>query len=176
MPYRLDPDDNRCVQVQQGGSWQRVEGGCHSSRDEAVDHLQALEANVTKQRQRILKVDEHEHLVFGFFNVSMRADGELLEDLHGDLIEPGELEKAAYEFVLDYREGGAMHKGTSKATLVESFVVTPEKLEKMGLPRDAIPPGWWGGFKVHDDDVFAKVLSGEYSMFSIEGEAARVEV
>ena len=34
--------------------------------------------------------------------------------------------------------------------------------------------GWWIGFKVTDDDVWAKVKDGTYPMFSIEGEAVRV--
>lgn len=126
--------------------------------------------------QHITKVDDDQRLVFGWFNISVRKDGKLVQDLHQDMIEPHVLEDAAYGFVLDYRQGGEMHVGKSKATLVESMVVTPEKLEAMGLPRDALPTGWWGGFKVHDDEVFAKVKSGEYAMFSIEGVAEREEV
>lgn len=39
-----------------------------------------------------------------------------------------------------------------------------------------MPVGWWIGFRVTDDDVWEKVKSGEYSMFSIGGTAIREEV
>lgn len=125
---------------------------------------------------KITKIDEDQRLVFGFFSVSVRKDGQLLKDLHDDIIEPAELEKAAYDFVLQSREGGTMHRGAVKATLVESMVFTPEKMELMGLAKDALPTRWWGGFKIHDDETFQKVKKGEYRMFSIEGTAQRVEV
>lgn len=44
----------------------------------------------------------------------------------------------------------------------------------MGIPEGTVPTGWWIGFKVTDDDVWAKVKDGTYPMFSIEGEAVRV--
>lgn len=126
--------------------------------------------------QPIVKIDEEQQLVFGYFNVSKNKDGELMVDLQGDIITPDMLEKAAYDFVLESREGGNMHEGDAVATLVESMVFTPEKLEKMGLAPDAVPARWWGGFKIHDPDVFEQVKKGELSMFSIQGEAIRVEV
>lgn len=47
MPYRLDPDNPRCVQVEnEEGSWERVEGGCQESREEAEEQLAALRINV----------------------------------------------------------------------------------------------------------------------------------
>lgn len=46
----------------------------------------------------------------------------------------------------------------------------------LGIPEGTLPVGWWIGFKVLDEDVWEKVKSGEYPMFSIEGEAERVEV
>jgi hypothetical protein len=59
--------------------------------------------------------------------------------------------------------------------LVESFVVTPEKLAAMGLEQGTAPQGaWWTGFKF-DDESFAKVRAGDRTMFSIKGEAQRVE-
>ena len=46
----------------------------------------------------------------------------------------------------------------------------------MGIPVGTIPVGWWIGFLVTDEDVWEKVKDGTYTMFSIEGEAERVEV
>ena len=80
---------------------------------------------VQKGRFKITKSDDDKMLAFGWANVSITADGELIEDYQEDIIEPEELESAAYKFAELYRE---------------------------------------------------KVKSGEYPMFSIEGEAERVEV
>ena len=94
----------------------------------------------------------------------------------GRRIESDELEHAAYEFVMLYREGGEMHERGGAATLVESVVFTEEKMEAMGIPAGTLPVGWWIGFKVLDEDVWEKVKDGTYPMFSIEGEAERVKV
>ena len=42
--------------------------------------------------------------------MAIRADGEEIEDWQEDIIEPEELENAAYQYVLLYREGGEMHE------------------------------------------------------------------
>lgn len=124
----------------------------------------------------IQKVDEDRQLVFGWANVAIRKDGQEVVDSQGDSIGPDDLEDAAYLFNLSFRKSGEMHRGDSKGDLVESFVVTPAKLKALGLDGDALPLGWWVGFKVHDKDVFAKVKAGDYRMFSIQGKAKRVDV
>ena len=123
----------------------------------------------------IAKPDD-KHLAFGWANVAIRADGEEIEDWQEDIIEPEELENAAYQYVLLYREGGEMHERGGAAVLVESVVFTEEKMQAMGIPAGTLPIGWWIGFKVTDKDVWEKVKDGTYPMFSIEGEAERVEV
>lgn len=132
--------------------------------------------NVIKSRFRIMKSDDKKMLAFGWANVSMRVDGELIEDWQADIIEPEELENAAYEYVLLYREGGEMHERGGVAVLIESVVFTEEKMQAMGIPAGTLPVGWWIGFKITDKDVWEKVKNGTYQMFSIEGEAERVEV
>ena len=136
----------------------------------------ARESPVKKRMFKITTRDDEQMLVFGWANVSIRSDGELIEDWQEDIVEPGELERAAYEFVQFYREGGEMHERGGVATLVESVVFTEEKQRAMGIPEGTLPIGWWIGFKVLDADVWEKVKDGTYSMFSIEGEAERVEV
>ena len=123
----------------------------------------------------ISKVDDSQNLVFGWANISVAKDGEQLTDLHDDQIDIAELEQAAYEFNLHFRETGVNHQGDAVGRVVESFVVTPEKLEKMGLPDDSLPMGWWFGVYVEDDATFEKVKKGELSMFSIQGTAMREE-
>lgn len=57
----------------------------------------------------ILKSDGDQRLVFGWASVSVTVDGEQVEDLQGDAVDPEELEKAAYQYVLDFRDAGEMH-------------------------------------------------------------------
>ena len=99
-------------------------------------------------------------------------------DLQGDRVPMKELEKAAYTFVLESRDGGAVHEEIV-ADLVESFMATDEKYEAMGIPKDVIADlnkGWWGGFHVNDDDAWDKIKSGEYGMFSIGGHSMATDV
>lgn len=124
----------------------------------------------------ICKVDAPQGLVFGWGSVAVRKSGETIVDHQNDVIEPEVLEKAAYDFVLDFRDTGEMHRGESKGRLIESFVVTPEKLEKMGLPADALPTGWWLGFKLDDKGTIAKVQDGTYRAFSFQGRAQRIPI
>lgn len=132
--------------------------------------------DILKGRFHIAKSDDEKMLAFGWASVSMRVDGELIEDWQGDMIEPGELEDAVYEYVRLYRDGGEMHERGGVAVLVESVVFTEEKMKAMGIPDGTLPIGWWIGFKVLDEDVWEKVKDGTYPMFSIEGEAERVKV
>lgn len=132
--------------------------------------------DVLKGKFKIMKADDDKMLAFGWASVSMRVDGQLIEDWQKDIVEPEELENAAYEYVLLYREGGEMHERGGAAVLIESVVFTEEKMLAMGIPAGTLPIGWWIGFKVTDQDVWEKVKDGTYPMFSIEGEAERVEV
>lgn len=131
---------------------------------------------VTKGTFKITKSDDDKMLAFGWANVSIKADGEIIEDYQEDIVEPEELESAAYNFVELYREGGEMHERGGAAVLIESVVFTDEKMHAIGITPGTLPIGWWIGFKVTDKDVWEKVKDGTYSMFSIEGEAERVEV
>lgn len=120
---------------------------------------------------QLKKVDEDERLVFGWFSV-VEKDGEPLVDREGDIITPREIEKAAYNFVLKARVAGEVHMRKGVGDLVESIVFTKEKQEALGIDLGMV--GWWGGFKVTDDDVWAAVKKGDYPMFSIGGRGKRV--
>jgi hypothetical protein len=130
------------------------------------------------------KFDDDKRLAFGWASV-VSLNGEPVLDKQGDVIAPDEIEKAAYQYMLASRKGGEMHKRQTSAAgvdepvhvadIVESFVVTPEKVEKMGLPS-SMPLGWWVGYKVHDDAAWAKVKKGDYKGFSIHGRGRRTPV
>ena len=146
-----------------------------------TDILQKSDSSPASKPQQndftIYKKDDDKRLVFGWASVSIRTNGETIEDLQNDIIEPEDLEEAAYEYVLNFRDSGEEHMPNlrKKGRLVESCVFTKEKMKAMGLPEDALPQAWWIGFKVDDDKAWEKVKNGTYNMFSIEGKATRVE-
>ena len=127
---------------------------------------------------QLTKSDDEERLVFGWASVAQRTDGETVVDWQEDIVEISELEQAAYDFVQFYREGSEMHErgGLDVAVVVESMVFTPDKLALLNIPEGTVPLGWWVGFRILDDDVWAKVKDGTYRMFSIEGQAIREKV
>ena len=153
--------------------------GIHkNSRKRAVnvDKSSENDTSVLKGRFKIQKSEDDKRLAFGWASIAIDENGDQLVDWQEDMIDPEELEKAAYNFVRLYREGGEMHERGDCATLVESVVFTEEKMIARGIPEGTLPVGWWIGFLVTDDDVWEKVKDGTYTMFSIEGEAERVEV
>ena len=124
----------------------------------------------------ITKYYDDEQLVFGWASVAKDANGNRPLDWQGDLIDAEDLEQAVYKFNLEFRESNEMHVPcTVNGTLVESVMFTKQKMAAMGIPEGTVPEGWWVGFKISDRDVYLKVKSGIYKMFSIEGSATRVE-
>ena len=144
------------------------------TRQEKID--EEPEKALLKGRFRVLKSEDEKRLAFGWASIAIEETGEQLVDWQKDMVDPEELEEAAYRFVRLYREGGEMHERGGCATLVESVVFTEEKMKALEIPEGILPIGWWIGFYVIDNDVWEKVKSGEYPMFSIEGAARRVEV
>lgn len=125
----------------------------------------------------ISKADAPRGLVFGWAQIAQRADGTTLVDKQGDFIDdPSELEDAAYDFVLNSRDGGEMHVRKGVSRLVESFMGTEEKYKAMGIPEGTLPIGWWTGWKIDDPAVIAKVQRGEYPQFSVHGRGIRKAV
>lgn len=125
-------------------------------------------------RGEVSKVDGEKQLVFGWASVSKLANGEVVVDKQGDVLDNlDDVERVAYDFVIESRDGGEMHVRKGVSTLVESFVSTPEKREKMGIPEGVIPDGWWVGFKVQNPQVWEAVKKGKYRMFSVHGTGMR---
>lgn len=124
----------------------------------------------------IAKMNDDQHLVFGWANVSITEDGDIPLDWQGDVTAPQVLEKAAYQYVLKNKGTGEMHQGDTVGYLVESVMMTKQKMAAMGIPEGVVPEGWWIGFYVPDDEVVAKIKNGTYKMFSIQGKAKRLKV
>lgn len=133
---------------------------------------------IKKSKFEILKKDDDQHLVFGWASVAKTKDGQVITDYQGDIIEPEELEKAAYDFVLNSRLTGEGHDPSlrEKGRLVESIVMTKEKQQALGIPENTVPEGWFVGFHIDDADTWNKIKKGNYLMFSIEGQGERIPV
>ena len=126
----------------------------------------------------IAKTEPDKMLVFGWGSVAVDADGTQIEDLQGDMIDPEDLEKAAYDHVLNFRSTGERHdpRLRRKGRLVESCVFTKEKQAAIGIPPGTVPEGWWVGYKIDDPEAWEKIKSGEYQSFSVEGKGERTPI
>jgi len=128
-----------------------------------------------ERRIEIAKTDEDQCLVFGWLSRVVDANGAEIVDQQGDIIPVAELERAAYEFMLDSRSADVMHDEAAIGKAVESFVSTPEKRAAMGAANDDQSVGWWVGFRVAPETM-AKVKAGLLAELSIGGSAQRVPV
>lgn len=114
----------------------------------------------------ILKSDTERRIVWGWASVST-DDGELVYDSQGDSITPDEMSKMADEFMASVRTAKVMHSGKRTGEILHSFPVTKELADAFGLEMKR--EGWIIGMKVHDDDTWAAVKSGDFPAFSIGG-------
>lgn len=124
----------------------------------------------------ISKLDEDKRQVFGWASV-VEKNGQPVVDLQGDFIPVEEMERAGYDYVRKSRKAGDMHARDGMGPrvvgeMIESFVVTPEKKQALGLSDD-IPTGWWVGFQIEDDQVWADIKSGKRTGFSVHGTGKR---
>ena len=126
-----------------------------------------MEYDVTKHAE-IIKTDEAQRIVWGWAYVSTEK-GALLTDLQGDSIEPVEMVKMANAFMESVRTAKAMHAGEGIGEVIHSLPLTTDLAKALGLDSDR--EGWIVGMKVHDDDVWKRVQSGEFTGFSIGGKA-----
>lgn len=139
-------------------------------------------------RVPISKLEVEKRQAFGWAYVSDAGTGQIV-DFDKQIVEPPDLEEAAYDFVLSSRKGGDMHERTDandptttiqKSRCIESFVTTIEKQRALfampDLAAPIIPVGWWIGFQVDDDDTWARVKNGDLAEFSIAGSADAYEV
>lgn len=147
-----------------------------------ADHLASLPPELVNKSYdgpsfnstiQIAKVNPHKNLVFGWANVAF-TKGNQVEDMQGHSIDVEDLEDTAYKFVVKYRISGEMHSGDSFGELVESLVVTEDKIAKAGFPKEMLGH-WWVGFRL-PPDKFQKVLDGKLLMFSIQGRARLEEL
>jgi len=119
---------------------------------------------------QILKADDEQRMVYGWASV-VTEKGEPVVDRQGDVIEPDTLVRAVNKFMEHVRVGKEMHKGDQIGAVIHSMPITKEIGESLGIQSDR--EGWIVAFKVYNDDVWAKVKSGELAAFSIGGRAIK---
>jgi hypothetical protein len=127
-------------------------------------------------RGEISKMNTEKKQVFGWASV-IELNGQPVIDLQDDVMTIDTIEKAAYNYVNKSRKGGRQHQRNGEEPLhvsdmIESFVLTPEKKQAMGLP-DTTPTGWWCGFQINDDDTWQAYKDGKLKDFSIHGSGTR---
>ena len=122
---------------------------------------------------QILKADDEQRMVYGWASV-VTEKGEPVIDRQGDVIAPDTLVRAVNKFMEHVRVGKEMHKGDQIGAVIHSMPITKEIGESLGIQSDR--EGWIVAFKVYDDDVWAKVKSGELAAFSIGGRAMKEEL
>lgn len=121
---------------------------------------------------KLTKADDSLQTVFGFASIAVLADGAPVTDAHGDQIALADLEVAAYEFIGNGGVSGEDHAGDTDGVIVESMVFTPDKLEALGLAKDALPGAWWVGVYLEDRAAYERAKTSK-TAFSIEGKAER---
>lgn len=134
---------------------------------------------------KIEKTDDDRQICFGWAYVTAKGRQQIVDHSGEFVDDPRVLEDAAYAFNLYHREGDERHTETVKAQLIESLMVTDEKLEawatidgeldvaKLEVLKETIPSAWWTGWYIEDPELFAKVKDGTYPMLSIGGWAER---
>lgn len=141
-----------------------------------------IEASGAVQKSDIVKMDTDQRRVFGWSSVSVSSAGQV-EDLHGDVIDPQDFEEAMYDFSKSCRLAGEMHEGEACGEMIEGMCFTPEKTYAMFRDilgeevakhvAEKIGVRAFHGFEF-TPEAFAKVKSGAYRMFSIQGTAERI--
>jgi hypothetical protein len=182
-PSQVDKLKNQIVKAYQEGQISRTKANDLSEK--LIKSVESEVHDVTWSAD-ISKMDTDKKQVFGWASVT-HVDGAKVIDRQKDYMPLDELEKSAYEYVVESRAGGDMHRrvnkglfGTDKpykvAEMIESMVITPEKLEAMGLPGDSVNPGWWVGYQIHDDEQWALIKAGKRKGFSVHGAGKRTPV
>jgi hypothetical protein len=116
----------------------------------------------------ILKAVANKQIVYGV----ILAPNEI--DAQDDFMDPDEIEKAAHRYLTKSRVIGSGHTKPIDATPVESFIA-PQDLELSGQygPQVVKKGSWILGVKVNDPEEWKKILSGEYTGFSVGGMGLR---
>lgn len=149
-----------------------VAKGLSSEKD--LDGLRAdVDALVEKYTGRtatvVWKAVESRRMVYGWASV-VTKDAADVEDRQGDVMNMDNIREKVHDFMA-HRVGKTMHDGSQTGEIVDSFVIDAEVAAAFGV--DFGCEGWMVGYKVKDESVWKRVLSGELRAFSIGGDGVR---
>ncbi|WP_145047867.1 XkdF-like putative serine protease domain-containing protein [Paenibacillus xylanexedens] len=132
--------------------------------------IKAAGKNAIQKQVQIAKVDDTQHIVIG---VVYQPD---VEDVHGDMMDAVEIEKAAHLFMENqhtYNIDKQHDLDADKGYVVESYIAPCD----MEIGDQVIVKGSWvAGVKVTDDDTWEDIQKGEITGFSMFGIGKREEV
>lgn len=113
------------------------------------------------------KRDDEERIVGGIVYAPNQVDSQ------GDWTDEVELKKAMYQFMEASQGFNEMHVTQDKrVSVLECFQPEEDTVKGGGV----IPAGaWWVSLRVHDDDLWEKVKSEEYTGFSLQGSGTRIK-
>ncbi|MEK3920620.1 XkdF-like putative serine protease domain-containing protein [Paenibacillus sp. FSL K6-2393] len=132
--------------------------------------IKAAGKNAIQKQVQIAKVDDTQHIVIG---VVYQPD---VEDVHGDMMDAVEIEKAAHLFMENqhtYNIDKQHDLDADKGYVVESYIAPCD----MEIGDQVIAKGSWvAGVKVTDDGAWEEIQKGDITGFSMFGVGKREEV
>lgn len=121
----------------------------------------------------ITKTIEEKRVVMGWSTVCT-VGGVEVEDLQHHVISPDVMEEAYDDYALASRRGNDMHQGDPTSVLLHGFPFTKGNQAVLGI--DLGMEGYFGIWKVLDDETWKLVKAGKRPMFSIGGMALLEDV
>lgn len=175
LTYQADGVDLDDIEPYRGAIHLGAERFDEIKEDANKEYAEAALSKSFAKQADFLKVDPEQRMVWAWANVQ-RENGTDVVDLHGDIIDPDDMCKAATEFMENARVALAMHERNSdggidtsmhKGVVVHSLPLTKEIAAAFGITLEK--EGWAIGIKVYDDEVWEAVKSGKLSAISIGG-------
>jgi Putative phage serine protease XkdF len=120
----------------------------------------------------VIKTDDERMVVWGWASVAT-MDGEPVYDSHGDHIPMEELDRAATDFMIEYRVGKMEHEGPKVSEIFCLLPLSKSLAEALGLSSQR--EGLIVGYKVYDQKVWDMIKSGELGAISIGGKGMRYD-
>ncbi len=171
-----------------GGRNRRVRDRAHALLIAKERASQIGESAGVELEVPITKTKDELRVAYGWASVT-KIGGKPVVDVQNDVIELPVLVRAVHDFMVESRVGGLMHlykagrpaairknardrEPITIGTVVESIIVDDDFKKAVGAKTDL--EGWYIGVKVHEDQVWDMVKSGELSAFSIGGHGKRV--
>lgn len=114
-----------------------------------------------------VKADDERQIVYGVVYEPEKVDSQ------GDYATAKEIEKAAHSFMLNQGVIKIEHNAEVEAAPVESFIA-PADFVMDGASERVKKGSWVLGVKVFAKDMWEAIKSGEYTGFSMAGEAVKV--